>query len=352
MKHKKAEAKELAFAQFGTKRFEGLSDVAIDLARLNEPGLWAVIGSFEESWLLLKFDREVTSEKELSGNWHGVKTDSWNSSMNNEEYVSAVSQLREHIAAGDVYQANICRVLATNLINEEQDIEGLAALLIKENPAPYASVFNIKKEAHERLTKDIAIASASPELFVERQNSTITSSPIKGTGKTKEDLSEKDNAENVMIVDLVRNDLSRICQIGSVHVPVLLQVQEHPGLVHLVSTVSGELTQDITWESIMKATFPPGSVSGAPKISALNLIKKLEKSARGPYCGAIGWIDTFNNTAQIAVGIRTFWKDKEKLLFGTGAGITWGSDPIKEWEETELKCAKLFEIASKSGSKN
>lgn len=154
-----------------------------------------------------------------------------------------------------------------------------------------------------------------------------------------------------MIVDLVRNDLSRVCQIGSVNVPTLLETQVHPGLVHLVSTVEGELKQDVTWSEIFDATFPPGSVSGAPKISALNLIKKFEKSARGPYCGAIGWINTFNDTALIAVGIRTFWKDKNKLLFGTGAGITWGSESLKEWQETQLKCAKLFEVASKTHSK-
>jgi para-aminobenzoate synthetase component 1 len=125
----------------------------------------------------------------------------------------------------------------------------------------------------------------------------------------------------------------------------LLAVEDHPGLVHLVSTISGELKPNISWKEIFEATFPPGSVSGAPKISALKLIKELEKSPRGPYCGAIGWIDSFEQTAEIAVGIRTFWKDRDQLKFGTGAGITWGSEPAKEWDETVLKTEKLFSLA-------
>lgn len=350
MVHLKNKAQELAYAQFGTKRFVGLQDVAIDVSRLAEPGYWVVIATFEESWLLLKFEKEVESPNDFSGQWDGVPAQSWQSSMSRSDYQSAVESLRQHIALGDVYQANICRVLSTEVNKTGFEIEGLANLLSKENPAPYSCVINVKKEAHMRLTKDIALVSASPELFLEREGSLIFSSPIKGTGRTATDLTEKDSAENVMIVDLVRNDLSRVCQTGSVRVPHLLDIQTHPGLVHLVSTVQGNLQENVSWSEIFSATFPPGSVSGAPKISALNLIKKYEKSPRGPYCGAIGWINTFENKARLAVGIRTFWKDKDKLLFGTGAGITWGSDPEKEWLETELKCAKLFEIASKTQS--
>lgn len=351
MVHMKNQAREMAYAQFGTKRFVGLQDVAIDLNRLTEPGYWAIIGTFEGSWLLLKFETEIENPIDYQGNWNGIDPNNWVSSMNQTEYESAVEGLRQHISLGDVYQANICRVLTTDIQAQGYEIEGLANLLTTGNPAPYSCVISVNQDAHERLTKDVALVSASPELFLARNKQHITSSPIKGTGKTVEDLTEKDRAENVMIVDLVRNDLSRICKTGSVNVPSLLETQSHPGLVHLVSTVVGELTEKISWEEIFEATFPPGSVSGAPKISALKLIKKFEKSDRGPYCGAIGWINTFNDTASIAVGIRTFWKDKHKLLFGTGAGITWGSEPLKEWQETELKCAKLFEVASKKQRK-
>ena len=347
----KNQAQELAYAQFGSKRLVGLQDVAIDLNRLNEPGIWAIIGSFEGAWLLLKFEKEIEITEEFSGDWQGVDPDSWTSSMSKTEYETAVEGLRQHIAQGDVYQANICRVLTTKIRKEGFDIEGLSNLLTSQNPAPYSCVISVKKEAHERLTKDVSLVSASPELFLERNNQTIVSSPIKGTGKIATDLTDKDRAENVMIVDLVRNDLSRVCTTGSVEVPSLLEIQNHPGLVHLVSTVQGELKANTSWVEIFGATFPPGSVSGAPKLSALKLIKKFEKSDRGPYCGAIGWINTKNNTAKIAVGIRTFWKDQEKLLFGTGAGITWGSDPVSEWQETELKCATLFNVASKTQPK-
>lgn len=346
MNEKNLHQTPVAFAEFGDKRFEHLIDITVDLARLSEPGYWVVIGSFEQSWLLLKFKNLTISNKSI-GNWKGVKKESWSSSLNQTQYVEAVNKLKEHIALGDVYQANICRVLQTKINKTDFDIEGLFSLLRTGNPAPYASLVKVSKESHERLNKDILIASASPELFLERDQEYIFSSPIKGTGKSESDLTEKDRAENVMIVDLVRNDLSRICQTGSVEVPKLLEVQTHPGLVHLVSTVKGKLTAQISWKDILSATFPPGSVTGAPKISALNLIKKLEQVNREIYCGTIGWIDNYENKARMSVAIRTFWINEDYLYFGTGAGITWGSDANSEWQETELKCANLFELASR-----
>jgi para-aminobenzoate synthetase component 1 len=127
--------------------------------------------------------------------------------------------------------------------------------------------------------------------------------------------------------------------------------EQHPGLAHLVSTVSGELRQGVGWADVLSATFPPGSVSGAPKSSALRAIADLETVPRGPYCGAIGWVDADTGEAELAVGIRTFWADRDTrgqrwLRFGTGAGITWGSDPEQEWAETELKAARLIGLAS------
>ena len=336
---------KMAFAEFGEKRFEHLLDVSIDLSRLEEPGYWVIIGSFEQSWLLLKF-KELTNTKQNNNIWHGVAKETWESSLKKQEYIDAVNKLKEHIALGDVYQANICRVLKTKVENSF-DIEGLSNLLNKGNPAPYSALIKVTKESHERLNKDISIASSSPELFLERDQDYIFSSPIKGTGRTESDLTEKDSAENVMIVDLVRNDLSRVCETGSVEVPNLLEVQKHPGLVHLVSTIKGKLLPNTSWKEILTATFPPGSVTGAPKISALKLIKKLEKAQRGIYCGTIGWIDSHNKKAKLAVAIRTFWIENNYLFFGTGAGITWGSNAASEWEETELKCENLFEIASK-----
>jgi para-aminobenzoate synthetase component 1 len=188
--------------------------------------------------------------------------------------------------------------------------------------------------------------SASPELFLRRQGAVLESGPIKGTGRTAADLTPKDSAENVMIVDLVRNDLGVVCRTGSVTVPHLLALEAHPGLVHLVSTVRGELRDDAGWADVLAATFPPGSVTGAPKSSALRIIDAVETASRGPYCGAVGWVDADARTAELAVAIRTFWLSDGVLRFGTGAGITWGSDPDREWDETELKAERLLAVAS------
>jgi para-aminobenzoate synthetase component 1 len=128
-------------------------------------------------------------------------------------------------------------------------------------------------------------------------------------------------------------------------------VEKHPGLVHLVSTVRGELREGVGWERLFAAAFPPGSVTGAPKSSALRIIEELESAPRGPYCGGVGWVDADRGTGELAVGIRTFWIDRTEpggtfLRFGTGAGITWGSDPAREWAETELKASRLLAVAS------
>jgi para-aminobenzoate synthetase component 1 len=157
-----------------------------------------------------------------------------------------------------------------------------------------------------------------------------------------------------MIVDLIRNDLGQVCQSGSVKVIDLLRLEEHPGLVHLVSDVEGTLPSDAGWLKIFNALSPPGSVSGAPKSSALEVIQRLENSARGIYCGGFGWVNAENSTAELAVGIRTFWQetnvDSKSLHFGTGAGITWASDPEGEWHETELKASRLLSIAAMSSN--
>jgi para-aminobenzoate synthetase component 1 len=269
----------------------------------------------------------------------------WTSSLDRAAYVTGVQRIREHIAAGDVYQANLCRVLSAPLPDPgKADVDALTALLSRGNPAPYAGT--VRLPAH-----GVEVATASPELFLRRDGRAVASGPIKGTGRTAADLLEKDHAENVMIVDLVRNDLGRVCATGSVTVPALCAIEEHPGLVHLVSTVSGELADGVGWPELLAATFPPGSVTGAPKSSALRIIEALEPVPRGPYCGGIGWVDADRGTGELAVGIRTFWIDRTVpgspvLRFGTGAGITWGSDPEREWDETELKAARLLAVAS------
>ena len=148
-----------------------------------------------------------------------------------------------------------------------------------------------------------------------------------------------------MIVDLMRNDFGSICASGSVDVPRLLATEAHPGLFHLVSDVVGRLRSEITWVDIAKYLLPAGSISGAPKSSALKAIAEIEKVKRGPYCGVIGFVE--GGKAVLSVGIRIFWSEKDgKIHFGTGAGITWQSEPAAEWEETELKAKRLISIAS------
>jgi para-aminobenzoate synthetase component 1 len=195
------------------------------------------------------------------------------------------------------------------------------------------------------------IVSASPELFLGRRDGRLVTKPIKGTAATPAQMLPKDHAENVMIVDLMRNDISSVCEAGSVSVDELCAFEQHPGLVHLVSTVSGRLRAGVGWADVFAAAYPPGSVSGAPKSSALRAIADLETATRGPYCGAVGWVDADRQEADLAVGIRTFWAERDEagrrwLRFGTGAGITWHSDPEAEWAETELKAARLVGLAA------
>ncbi len=174
----------------------------------------------------------------------------------------------------------------------------------------------------------------------------MESKPIKGTAAAPDGFLPKDRAENVMIVDLVRNDLGRVCEPGTVTVPALFDVEEHPGLHHLVSTVRGRLRPGVGWPALLGATFPPGSVTGAPKLAALSTIAALEPASRGVYCGAVGWVDSDRGTGDLNVAIRTFWFADGEVRFGTGGAVTWDSTPEGEWEETELKARRLIRVAS------
>ncbi|MEV4919099.1 chorismate-binding protein [Streptomyces tirandamycinicus] len=331
-------------ARFGGLVATDLRDVTSDPEALDSSGFWAVAADFEGRLTCARFGdvRHAPVPAPDPGRWRGPAAGDWTTSMDRAAYTAGVRRIRAHIAAGEVYQANLCRVLSAPLPDPAAaDVDALTALLARGNPAPYAGT--IRLSAH-----GVEIATASPELYLRREGSRVESGPIKGTGRTAADLLEKDHAENVMIVDLVRNDLGRVCASGSVTVPALCAVEAHPGLVHLVSTVRGELAPGAGWRELLDATFPPGSVTGAPKSSALRILAELETAPRGPYCGGIGWVDADRGTGELAVGIRTFWIDRGRgvLRFGTGAGITWGSDPEREWDETELKASRLLAVAS------
>lgn len=320
----------------------GVADVTDDPAALDGTGFWAVMVDFDGSLTCVRFAETRPAPPVMTlarQRWRGPPRDMWSTTMSREAYISAVHHIRGQIAAGEVYQVNLCRLMSAPVSPGVPDVASLAAVLSEGNPAPYAVVLDIAEVG-------LHLVGASPELFLSRRDDVVESGPIKGTGRTAADMTDKDVAENIMIVDLVRNDLSRVASIGSVSVPRLCVVEKHPGLVHLVSAVRARLAPDTGWAELLSATCPPGSVSGAPKSSALRLIAELEPAGRGRYCGGIGWVDADRRVGWLSVGIRTFWFADGRLWFGTGAGITWGSDPYAEWAETELKAERLVGLAS------
>ena len=342
----------MGYARFGSRLAREVIEISDDIECLDGGGFWAVVVTFEGEVTCVRFGQVVDAngpalpaadEHPRSAQDWAPLTGTWSTSLDETAYRAGVCQIRERIAAGEVYQASLCRVMSHPL-RHAVDVAGLEALVAQGNPAPFAGRVYVPETG-------LDVLSASPEAFLIRHAKRIESRPIKGTATTLSTMLVKDYAENVMIADLVRNDLSAVCRPGTVSVDALCAPEEHPGLTHLVTTVSGEIRPGVGWSDVMSATFPPGSVSGAPKSSALRVIADLETVPRGPYCGAIGWVDADNDAAEIAVGIRTFWAERDAagqrwLRFGTGGGITWGSDPAEEWAETELKAARLIGLAS------
>ncbi|MGL4744270.1 MAG: chorismate-binding protein [Dermatophilaceae bacterium] len=309
-------------------------------------GFWVVVVTFEGTLTAVRMHdvRHVPTSHTTpgrSGRWPGL-SGPWRSSLDKPAYIAAVEAVRARVAAGTVYQVNLCRVLEHDLPDDAR-LPDLASRLALGNPAPYAAMVDLPDAGLE-------VACASPEAFLLRRGDRVISRPVKGTAATASAMLAKDYAENVMIVDLVRNDIGQVSRPGTVEVDQLCQIEPHPGLVHLVSDVSGRLRPGTTWREILAATFPPGSVSGAPKHTAVLAIRDLEPVLRGPYCGAVGWVDADRDRAELAVGIRTFWAattdaGRRVIRFGTGAGITWASRADQEWQETRLKASRLVGLA-------
>ena len=317
----------------GGRLATGLAEITHDPSALDDGGFWAVSTTFEGAFTAARFEGVVAADfptqawEKLEGQWHSSRSES--------SYIKYVESIQTFIAQGWVYQVNACRELSTPM-DESRNLRALFSSILINNPAPWASYFE---------APGINIASASPELFLKRTGNRVRTSPIKGTQLPGQShFGAKDIAENVMIVDLMRNDFGAICEGGTVTVPRLLASEPHPGLVHLVSDIEGELRAGISWGEIFSALQPAGSISGAPKSSAISVITENE-NARGPYCGALGWVQ--GDACELSVAIRIFFKDSA-LRFGTGAGITWGSVPKDEWEETELKARRLISIAGGS----
>ena len=256
------------------------------------------------------------------------------------DYLTSLKQIQSYIAAGDIYQANLTRRFETPLpCSPTQLYERLTAL----NPAPFSALLR---------WDDLAIVSNSPERFVRLRGREVWAQPIKGTirrGKTptedeklKIELenSAKNRAENVMIVDLVRNDLGRVCEFGSVRVPKLCEVQTFPTLHHLVSDVTGTLRADCDSLDLLRACFPCGSITGAPKIRSMQIIDELEPVRRGAAMGAIGYLD-FQGNIDWNVAIRTITCKNNKAYFHVGGGIIADSEAQSEHDEVLLKARAL-----------
>ncbi len=259
------------------------------------------------------------------------------SSATRAEFEAGVRAIVALIEAGDCYQVNLTRQLGWDL---ECDPVDLAHAVRAANPAPHESLLVLPRSG----APSVAIVSASPERYLSWQGDRVETRPIKGTHRDAASLlaSAKDAAEHVMIVDLARNDLGRVCEYGSVAVEALEALERHPGLFHLVSTVRGRLRPGTGLGDLVRATFPAASITGAPKPRVLQAIEDLEACRRGVYCGAVGWIDADRGTGDLSLAIRTFAIHDGATRLGVGAGIVADSDPATEWDETELKVARLL----------
>jgi para-aminobenzoate synthetase component 1 len=256
----------------------------------------------------------------------GFRVGEWERTWSDEAYAAAVEEVRGAIARGDVYQVNLVQHLSAPFAG---DPCGLAKAL---GPL-HAQTF---------LGDGFAVVSASPELFLARRGDRLWTMPIKGTRPLGEDVDdEKDAAEHVMIVDLERNDLSRVCEPGTVRWPELMTQHELAGVTHLVSTVEGRLRPGVGLGEILHATFPGGSITGAPKLAAIDEIARLEPVGRGAAMGALGRVRR-NGDFELALTIRTFAVADGRVHLWVGGGVTWGSDAEAEIEESWVKARPLL----------
>jgi para-aminobenzoate synthetase component 1 len=266
------------------------------------------------------------------------------SSLSRAQYEAGVEQVRAHIARGDIYQANLTRRLETPYAG---DPWVRYRQLRTGDPSLFSAYLDLGPS--QETGRPRALLSASPEPFLSLdQEGVVATDPIKGTrprGRSRAEdrtlarellASTKDRAENVMIVDVMRNDLGRVCQPGTVRVPRLCRLERTAAVQHLVSTVTGQLAPGRDAFDLLVASFPGGSITGAPKIRAMEILEGLEPVRRGPYTGALGWIGP-DGAMQTSILIRTFVADGRRLTMHVGGGITWGSDPAAEWDETVAK---------------
>ncbi|MGA2583697.1 MAG: anthranilate synthase component I family protein, partial [Tepidisphaeraceae bacterium] len=259
------------------------------------------------------------------------------SNFSREQYLAAVDRVLNYISAGDVFQVNLAQRFTAGLTTHPANIY---RDLIRQSPALYGAYLGFG---------DFALISNSPELFLHvTPDRRIITRPIKGTRPIGPGMEEqlrdsiKDQAELNMIIDLERNDLGRVCEIGSVRVTQPRIIESHPTVYHGVATIEGRLRADVGFVDLLAAMFPGGSVTGAPKIRAMQIIDELEPHRRGPYCGAIGWLDS-TGEIQFNVAIRTMIAKSGQIHIPVGGGIVADSDPMEEYEETLVKAKAMFD---------
>lgn len=267
------------------------------------------------------------------------------SNFSPNDYQATIAKAVEYIYAGDIFQTNISQCFSAKL-PDGFSLPELFFQINEKNAAPFSAYINFN---------NIAVISASPERFLSLSGKNVETRPIKGTRKRDQDPSKdeqlqqelknssKDNAENTMIVDLMRNDLSRVCDNRTVEVEKLCGLESYATVHHLVSVIHGKLKAEYDAIDLLKATFPGGSITGAPKIRAMEIIAELEPTARGPYCGSIGYI-SFNGDMDTSIVIRTYAIKENHLTFQAGGGIVADSNPLDEYEETLIK-AKAMHLA-------
>lgn len=260
-------------------------------------------------------------------------------------YMDRVKDTIEYIKSGDIYQANITQCFSASLPSSYNYLE-LYCRLREANPAPFAAYLAVG---------DIQLLSCSPERFIQVQDKKIEARPIKGTRpRYKNSIddkeaalsllqSEKDRAENLMIVDLLRNDLSKVAVLGTVKVPALWKLESYKSVHHLVSVIEAELNPDKNTLDLLQASFPGGSITGAPKIRAMEIIHELENRERGPYCGSIIWLG-FNGNMDSNIVIRTLMAKDGKISLQAGCGIVADSDPEDEYKESLDKARVIMKI--------
>ena len=284
---------------------------------------------------------EINGIEEICYEEKNVEPIKLNSNFTKANFENSVRKVQDYIRQGDIYQANL-----TQRFNGKTTLSSyeLYRDLRKVSPAPFGALLNFE---HSK------ILSNSPERFIKCIDNKVETRPIKGTrprGKTiEEDLrlqdelrnSEKDRAELLMIVDLERNDIGRVSKIGSVKVPELFVIEPYANVNHLVATVEGRLKDNLDCIDVIKATFPGGSITGAPKIRAMEIIDELEPTQRNVYTGSIGYIG-FNGDMDLNIAIRTIIKQDENVYFQVGGGMTWDSNPEDEYQETLDKAKSIM----------